>query len=120
MRPTAESIGDTLRQAFPDLKIRPTREEIEAVMRPLAPQSYLLRRRIRDLIGFEIGALEIDHWMEANQIVLGNGRQSKYAREFSLADPCTCFVPYLEDAMRRSRRLVDPRLHDLVPRGNDC
>jgi hypothetical protein len=111
MNRTPEDIAAAIRTAFPNPDVRPTDAEVEAVMRPLAPESYQYRRAIRHALGVHGGVLfPVDHWMEANLVVSGSGQEHDRAIRFLLMDTCTCVLDILETAIAHAPGPVDPRI----------
>lgn len=108
---TPEDIAAAIRTAFPDAHARPTNAEVEAVLRPLAPESYQFRRAIRQALGtYGNVTYPVDHWMEANLVVSGSGPEHDQAVQFLLMDTCTCVLDVLEDALAHATGEVDPRI----------
>ena len=115
MERSAADIAQSLREAFPDPSIRPSNEQVELVMRPMAPESFLLRRHIRDLFDHRHeAAYPLDHWMEANLVVSGMGEEHARAVQFLLMDTCTCVLDFLPEAVRHATQEVDARVLALL------
>lgn len=108
---TPADIAAIIRQAFPEPNVRPTNEQVEAVLRPLAPESFQHRRAIRNALGsYGDIVFPVDHWMEANLVVSGTGPEHDQAIQFLLRDTCTCVLDVLETALANASGPVDPRI----------
>ena len=115
----AKGICAVVKAAFPNEDATVTPQEIEAVLRPLSPDSYLLRRYVaRQTLPDHIHR-QVRDWAEANQICLGEGPGADYGRNFFFMQPCSCVYPYLPTAMEKAGGNVDQRIVQIYERWKD-
>jgi len=122
----AEDVAEAFTREFPDCKdhsSKPSIEEVERFMRPLAPISYEVQKQIDILFtekGLDTPRRALHQWWEANFAVSGRGPHHEFTVNFLLDDPCTCVVPHLIAAIEHSTGDVDPRLIALRDAWNRC
>ena len=115
MTKNAESIVQKVVTAFLGAKERPTPEQVEEVMRPLAPDSFLYREEIPGLLrSHQDLYYAIDPWMEANMGVSGTGEAQRRTIQFLLMDTCTCVLDHLPKAIAHATGEVDQRIASLL------
>ncbi len=111
----AKDIVQKIFDAFNEKNARPTPEQVEVVMRPLAPESFLLREEIKRLLVKNIYLhFAIDAWMEANMVVSRDGNEKEQAIQFLCTDTCTCVLDHLSGAIEHAIGQVDARILKLL------
>ncbi len=57
---------------------------------------------------------KVGAWMEANDVVSGEGREVEARIQFLLMDTCTCVLDHLRAAVAHATKEVDPRVLHLL------
>jgi len=113
----ANVIVEAVVAAFSESDSRPTPEQVETLMCPFAPISYGTEREI-DALLHQRGRSSIDYrinsWMEANDVVSGEGGHVERRIQFLLRDTCTCVLDHLPKAVEHATKPVDPRVLKLL------
>ena len=122
----AEEVVAAFAKQFPECKDYSTRPSVDAVeefMRPFAPISYEVQRRVFYLfraIGLDSISTGFQSWWEANFVVSGSGPLHARRIDFLVGDPCTFVLPHLPAAIEHAKGDVDPRLIELLDAWNNC
>ena len=115
--PKAQVVVDALIQSFPTRETRLSVEEIESLMRPFAPISYEVERRIALLLGAiekSYICVKISAWLDANNLASGDPADVERRLDHFHNDPCECVLSHLQKAIQYATRQVDERVLALL------